>query len=246
VQSVVAAENAAVAGQSVIAAESAAAAGETVAVAGNAAVLVAESAAVAGQSVNGAEGNGENSSRGVGVVEATEADQAGPSSASAAANEAGLSTVTSKERETTTASHDGLLVTPRNGDKENPTDKLAIVKEDPLDRYRRQQGLRTIDRDANAKAVTMTPDDDESKLADQDGRLTEEESNKAKAASPAAGGGIPATVATTPTAEKKAATSNVPPKGQRGRPKGSKNRRWQGNATRYALRSKPKNDDKNE
>jgi hypothetical protein len=121
-QSVVTAESTAVTEQSVVATESAAAAGETVAVAENAAVAAAESAAVAGQSINGAEGDNENnSSRGVGVVETTEADQAGPSSASAAANQTGLLTVTSKERDKATASHDGLLVTPKNGKEETPS-----------------------------------------------------------------------------------------------------------------------------
>ncbi len=58
--------------------------------------------------------------RGVGVVETTEADQASPSSVSAAANQAGLLTVPSRERETTTAGHDDLLEMQNNSGEENP------------------------------------------------------------------------------------------------------------------------------
>jgi hypothetical protein len=82
-------------------------------------------------------------------------------------------------------SRDGVVrtvtVQKENGDEQTlTTDKLAIVKEDLLDRYRRQQKLQTVDRDANAKAVATTvPYDDEEKV-DQAGLPMAAPNNKGR------------------------------------------------------------------
>jgi hypothetical protein len=134
--------------------------------------------------------DGENDgSRGVGVVETTEADQAGPSSASAAANQAGSLIVTSKERETTTAGHDGLLETPRDNGEENPSSAG-------------REGFR-----ASLQCDTS-------------------------------GGRAPPAHATPSASNVRASTEETTSSGRRqGRPRGAKNRSWQGDPTRYGLRS---------
>jgi hypothetical protein len=188
-------------------------------------------------------------------------------------------------------SHDGAVrtvtVQREDGDQLTlTTDKLAIVEEDLLNRYRQQQGLQTVVRDTNVKVVTATPDDDESKLVDQAVPLTVHGMEKAGQAGPSTatpvhdkselpdqagpstaqtrdeGKAVTTTAATptattptaamptagavTPTAETTTAGVNTSTRGRHGRPKGAKNRRWQGDAKRYSLRSRPMKDDEND
>jgi hypothetical protein len=87
------------------------------------------------------------------------------------------------------------------------TDKLAIVEEDLLDRYRKSQGLQTVNQDSGNTPST----------------LSEDVNNGDK--KPAAD--LP--------------TKQPSTMGRRGRPQGAKNRRWEGDSTRYSLRSRKPN-----
>ncbi len=88
-------------------------------------------------------------------------------------------------------------------------DKLAIVKEDLLDRYEKSQGLRTVNR--KARKVNEEENSD---------RLTTTSNNSAESAS-------------TPAEP----TNDV--KKRQGRPKGVQNRRWKGDKQWHSLRSQP-------
>jgi hypothetical protein len=90
------------------------------------------------------------------------------------------------------------------------TDKLAIVEEDLLNRYKRSQGLRTVNREA--------------------GEVNEEENSDR----PTTTGNDLATSAST-----SAEPTNDATKKRQGRPKGVQNRRWKGDKQRYSLRSQP-------
>jgi hypothetical protein len=121
-----------------------------------------------------------------------------------------------------------VTVQKENSDKQRlMTNKLAIIEEDLLDRYRRQQGLQTVAPDADDKDATTTStttahgdqnkekmdqaspstnatQDDDCKPWNQTGSLTMQRDGNYDAM---------------PTR----AAAAVPTRGRRGRPRGSKN-----------------------
>jgi hypothetical protein len=118
-----------------------------------------------------------------------------------------------------------VKVAKANGEELTLTvDKLAIVEEDLLDRYRKSQGLQTVNSercDRHSKddgEPTEAGSEDGLPSTDQEGPLKKEREQ-----------------------EKSAETTTR----ERGRPKGAKNRQWTGDSTRYDLRSTPSTDGEN-
>jgi hypothetical protein len=149
-------------------------------------------------------------SRGVGVVEATEADQAGPSTAPAAANQAGSLTVTPRKRETTTAGHGDLLETPNDSGEENPS---------------------TAGREGLRASLHCDNDEENPTTAGREGL-------RASLQCDTSGDRAPSAHATPSASNVRASTEETTSSGRRrGRPRGAKNRSWQRDPTRYGLRS---------
>jgi hypothetical protein len=127
-----------------------------------------------------------------------------------------------------------VTVKKENGDEQTlTTDKLAIADEDLLDRYRQQQGLQTVARDKDDKDVAAPQSDGEESptTAGREGLRASLQCNTS---------GDRASLAhTTPSAPNaRASTEETVSAGHpRGRPRGAKNRNWQGDPTRYGLRS---------
>jgi hypothetical protein len=148
------------------------------------------------------------------------------------------------------------------------TDKLAIVEEDLLERYRKCQGLQTVNRQDDGRgendeernpttagreglrASLQCDNDDDATTAGHDGLPTTSE-NDEENPSTAGHEGLRASLQcdtsgdraspahTTPSASNaRASTGEMASAGRRrGRPRGAKNRSWQGDPTRYGLRS---------
>jgi hypothetical protein len=168
-----------------------------------------------------------------------------------------------------------VTVQKENGDQQTlMTDKLAIVKEDLLERYRKCQGLQTVDRHDDGSGendeeripttagreglrTSMQCDNDEDvTTAGHDGLPTTPENNK-ESPSTAGREGLQASLQcetsgdrassahTTPsTSNARASMEETASAGRRrGRPCGANNRSWQGDPTRYRLRSSTTIDD---
>jgi hypothetical protein len=147
------------------------------------------------------------------------------------------------------------------------TDKLAIVDEDLLERYKKCQGLQTINRNDDGndedeegilttagreglRASLQCDNDGDATTAGHDGLPTTLENDKESPSTAGLEGlraslqcdtsGDRATSAhTTPSASNvRASTRETTSTGRRrGRPRGAKNRSWQGDPTGYGLRS---------
>jgi hypothetical protein len=168
-----------------------------------------------------------------------------------------------------------VTVQKENGNEQTlTTDKLAIVEEDLLERYRKCQGLQTVDRhddgsDENdeeripttagregLQASLQCDNEEDATTAGHNGLPTTSENDKENQ-STAGREGLRASLQcdmscdrassahTTPsTSNARASTEETASAGRhRGRPRGAKNRSWQGDPTRYAFRSSTTIDD---
>jgi hypothetical protein len=168
-----------------------------------------------------------------------------------------------------------ITVQKENGDEHTlRTDKLAIVEENLLERYRKCQGLQTIDRHDDGsgeneeeripttagceglRASLQCDNDGDATTAGHDGLQTTPENDKKSPLTAGREGlraslqcdtsGDHATSAhTTPSmSNATASTEETASAGhRRGRPHSAKNRSWQGDPTRYGLRSSTAIDD---
>ncbi len=127
-----------------------------------------------------------------------------------------------------------VMVRKENGGEPTlTTDKLAIVDEDLLDRYRQQQGLQTVSQDEDDKGVAAPQRDGEENptTAGCEGLRASLQCDTS--------GDCASLAHTRPSASNaRASTEETASTGRRrGRPRGAKNRSWQGDPTRYGLRS---------
>jgi hypothetical protein len=130
-----------------------------------------------------------------------------------------------------------VTVRKENGDEQRlTTDKLAIVEEDLLDRYRQQQGLQTVAGDEDKRVAT--PQSEEKENPTTAGR----EGLRASLQCDTSGDRAPSAHATPSTPNVRASAEETTSAG-RGRPRGAKNRKWRGDATRYNLRSKKQDEE---
>jgi hypothetical protein len=136
-----------------------------------------------------------------------------------------------------------VTVRKENGDEQTlSTDKLAIIDKDLLDRFRQQQGLQTVARDEDDKDVTAPQSDGEENPTTADC-----EGLRASLQCDTSGDRATSAHATPPASNVRARVEETTSTRQRrGRPRGAKNRNWQGDPTRYGLRSSTTNDDKDD
>jgi hypothetical protein len=168
-----------------------------------------------------------------------------------------------------------VTVQRENGDELTlMTDKLAIVEEDLLERYRKCQGLQTVNR--HDEGSGENGEEENPTTAGREGLRASLQGNNEEVGTTAGHDGLPTTpendeenpstagreglraslqcdtsgdcatsAHTTPSASNAwASTGETAPAGRRrGRPCGTKNRSWQGDPTRYGLRSSTTIDD---
>jgi hypothetical protein len=129
-----------------------------------------------------------------------------------------------------------VTVQKENGNEQTLTmDKLAIVEEYLLVRYRKCQGLQTVDRHDDGSG-----ENDEERILTTAGR----ESLRASLQCDTSGDRASSAHTTPSMSNARASTEETASAGRRrGRPRGAKNRSWQGDPTRYGLHSSTTIDD---
>ncbi len=131
-----------------------------------------------------------------------------------------------------------VTVRKKNGNEQTlTTGKLALVKEDLLDRYSRQQGLQTVARDLDNKNETAPLSNEE-----ENPTTAGHEGLQASLQCDTSGNRALSAHATPSTPNIRASAEETAPTGQ-GRPRGAKNRKWRGDATCYNLHSKKQNEE---
>jgi hypothetical protein len=128
-----------------------------------------------------------------------------------------------------------VTVQKEKGDEQTLTmDKLAIVKED-LERYKKCQGLQTVNRNDDGCG-----NNDEERILTTAGR----EGLRASLQWDTSGDGALSAHTTPSASNARASTEETASTGCiQGQPRGAKNRSWQGDPTRYGLRSSTTIDD---
>ncbi len=122
-----------------------------------------------------------------------------------------------------------VMVQKENGDEQTlTTDKLAIVEEDLLERYKKFQGLQTVNCHEDGSGEN---DEENPSTAGREGL-------QASLQSDTSGDHGSSAHTTPPASNARALTEEMASAGRRrGRPRGAKNLNWQADPTRYGFRS---------